>query len=267
MIKNLQLKKIFFLTIFICINIYSYSQERIDTIYYDKNWKGVSNKTFADFYRIAVYPNNSNYKKLFRDYYITGELQCSGAFISVNQFDDSQSVFDGECSYFYKNGKVSSKITFSNGKKNGEFCEYSEDGLVKRKGIFLNDKLSGLYTEFLDDGGYIQAEYINGEPKYNYYVRSNKNGQIAKIKYSDNKPLWETPSVSERKTEYKDGTPWQYYIKNGLIVAQTNTTTRDYGKWHRVDIVIANNSMVPIDFNPEEDITAYSINKKDIKRT
>ena len=262
------MRKVYLLAIlpfFLCCN-YLTAQERVDTIYYDKDWKGVSNRSFADFYRIAVYPANENYKKLFRDYYITGELQATGGFISIDKFDDSKSVFDGESVIYFKNGKIQWKKTFQNGKLNGEFYEYFEDGLMKVKTNLVNEELHGLYTEFFENGNFVQAEYVNGKPKYNYYVMSNQSGQVVKISFSDNQPIWESPSTSERKTQYQDGKPWQYYTKNGLMVAQTNTTTKDYGKWHKIDIIISNNSMVPIEFDPARDISAYSIDKKENKK-
>ena len=239
------------------------AQERVDTIYYDKDWKGISNPSFADFYRIALYPADENYKKQFRDYYITGELYATGGFSSIDKFDDSNSVFDGESIIYFKNGKTQCKRIFQNGKLNGEFYEYFEDGLMKVKTNLFNGEWHGLYTEFFEDGNFAQAEYVNGEPKYNYYIMSNPSGQVVKISFSDNQPIWESPYVSERKVRYKDGTPWQYYEKNGLMVAQTNTTTTDYGKWHKVDIIISNNSMIPIEFDPVRNIVAYSIDKKE----
>lgn len=60
--------------LFMLVSFVSFGQERIDTTYYDKDWKGVSNRAFADFYRVAMYPDNALYKKQFQDYYITGEL-------------------------------------------------------------------------------------------------------------------------------------------------------------------------------------------------
>jgi antitoxin component YwqK of YwqJK toxin-antitoxin module len=260
---NRKTSKVFLAVIILICSNSIFAQERIDTIYYDKDWKGVSNRTFADFYRIAIYPENEYYKKQFRDYFISGELQAQGVFISIDKLDDSKSVFDGETITYFKNGKVHFKNHYSNGKRNGEHYEYSENGLVVRKANIVNNELSGLYTEFLENGAFIQAEYINGKPKYDYYVMSNQNGQIIKIKYSDNKPLWESPSVSERQTQYKDGTTWLYYVKNGLTIAQTNTTIKDYGKWHKIDLIITNNSMLPIEFDPEKDITAYSVDKKE----
>ena len=108
----------------------------------------------------------------------------------------------------------------------------------------------------------IQAEYINGKPKYDYYVVSNQNGQVVKLRFSDNQPFWESPSPSEIKVEYQDGKTWQYYVKNGLTVAQTNTLSDAYGKWYQIDIVITNNSMLPIEFDPASDIEAYSVDKR-----
>lgn len=79
--------------------------------------------------------------------------------------------------------------------------------------------------------------------------------------------IWEDNlSIAERKIEYRDGITWHYYMNNDLIIALTNTTTRDYGNWHRIDIVITNSSMYPIEINPEKDITASSVDKKNLAK-
>ena len=80
---------------------------------------------------------------------------------------------------------------------------------------------------------------------------SNKDGYCSKISSVDNKPIWETPSLYEKKTDYKDGVAWPYYTANGILVAMTNTKVKDYGKWFQISLVIANHSIVPIDFDPE----------------
>jgi antitoxin component YwqK of YwqJK toxin-antitoxin module len=254
-------EKIFYLIFILFFSFNLYSQDIIDTIYYDKEWKGVSNKIFSDYYRIVIYPKDINYKKLFRDYFSSGELQGKGSFVSIDKLDDSKSIFDGECIQYSKAGKILSKKTIKNGKLEGECSEYYENGLIKSRGYFKDGLLSGIYTEFLENDVFMQAEYNLGIPKYDYYILSNKTGQIIKIKFSDNKPLWETPKVSERKIHYQNGVPWLYYEKNGLTIFQTNTTTKDYGKWHKINLLITNNSMVPIVFDPVKDIKAKSINK------
>lgn len=61
-------------------------QDRVDTIYYNKNWKVITNKAFASYYRYALYPANPTMTKEFKTYYIDGALQSEGSFLqAVNQ--------------------------------------------------------------------------------------------------------------------------------------------------------------------------------------
>lgn len=148
----------------------------------------------------------------------------------------------------------------------GEYTKYKEDGLVSIHANFRNDKLHGIYTEFSEDGNLcIQVEYSNGEPLYDYYVVSNKDGFCSKMRLSDNQPIYETPSLNEKEVEYKDGEAWPYYNKNGIMIGMTNNEVRDYGKYFQIPIIIANNSMYPIEFEPNN-ITASLIDKKGNER-
>jgi len=241
-------------------------QSEIDTLYYDKDWKGVENKAFATYFRIIPTSTDSNFRKQFRDYYITGELQSEGGFITIDRYDDSKSIFDGQWTHYYKSGKVEQKGNRINGKQEGEYTKYKEDGLVSIHANFRNDKLHGIYTEFSEDGNLcIKVEYSNGEPLYDYYVVSNKDGFCSKMRLSDNQPIYETPSLNEMEVEYKDGEAWSYYNKNGIMIGMTNNEVRDYGKYFQIPIIIANNSMYPIEFEPNN-ITASLIDKKGNER-
>ena len=252
-------KTILLIVCLVCITNITTAQDRIDTLYYTKEWKYAPNKTFADFYRIAYYPADSLQTKLFRDYYMSGELQSSGNFIKIDSLDDANTIFDGECINYFKNGKPEFVRNYQQGLLNGDFCVYKEDGLIKQTGKYSNGELSGLYTEFLDDGMYIQIEYLNGQPVYDYYVVGDSDGNLTKLLIADNTPVWESPSIAERGLDYKDSAPWQFYNKNGLIIALTNTIVKDYGKWHRIDVVISNNNIIPIEFDPAVNISASSV--------
>lgn len=252
------MKKPLLIACLMCIMNIALAQDKIDTLYYTKEWKYAPNKTFADFYRIAYYPADSLQTKLFRDYYMSGELQSSGNFIKIDSLDDANTIFDGECINYFTNGKPEFIRNYQQGLLNGDFCVYKEDGLIKQTGKYSNGELSGLYTEFLDNGMYIQREYLNGKPMHNYYVAGDSSGNLTKFHIADNTPMWESPLISERKSDYKDGTPWQFYNKNGVIIALTNTIVKDYGKWHRIDIVISNNTIIPIEFDPVMNISASS---------
>ena len=239
-----------------------FAQGKIDTLYYTKDWKCAPHKAFASYYRVAFYPTNAALPKQYRDYYITDEVRGGGNFIKVDAVDDANSVFDGECTTYYKSGQVETVRNYKNGVLEGKFCTYQEDGLIKTTGSFCNGKLSGLYTEFLKDGAFVQFEYLDGKSVFDYYVKGDSKGNLTKFRIADNAPVWETPSVNERTVEFRDGTPWQIYYKNGVRIALTNRSVRDYGKWHRLDMEISNYTIDPIEFTPEESITATSVNAK-----
>lgn len=241
-----------------------FAEGRIDTLYYTKDWRYAPNETFADFYRIAYSSEDGHQSNQFRDYYITGELQGSGSFIKIDPNDDRNSIFDGECVSYYKSGKQRAVAHYSGGVLDGEFCLYAESGLIQEYGKYADGELDGLHTEFLDNGLFVQVEYSAGTPIHDYYVMGDEEGHISKFRLCDNTPYWESPELWERVMEYNNDEPWQVYNKNGLMVALTNSTVRDYGKWHRIDIVISNNSLSTIEFDPKQNITASSIDSDNI---
>lgn len=233
----------------------------LDTIYYDNNWKGVSNKNFATFYRVIEKNPAEGYAKRFRDFYITGELQCEGSYISIDRFDDAKSIMDGEWVNYFKSGKIEQKGKRSNGKQEGEYIKYFENGSIAIRANFFNDQLHGLYTEFNENGLCFQQEFYFGKPKNEYYVVTNDNGLYSKIRISDNQPIYESPSLNSKKVSYQNGEAWPYYISDGIMIAMTNTETNDYGKYYRIYINFTNNSFYPIEFDPS-DVTAVLTDKK-----
>ena len=55
----------------------------------------VPRPAFAEYYRIALYPADSAGSKMFRDFYISGELRTEGHFQTIDTLDDCRIVFDG----------------------------------------------------------------------------------------------------------------------------------------------------------------------------
>jgi len=261
------MKKFLFLFTILLTTITSFAEVvEMDTIYYDKDWKGVSGPHFATYYRVIEKNPVEGYRKMFRDYYITGELQSEGGYISIDRFDDSKSIMDGEWINYFKSGKIEQRGRRVNGKQEGEYIRYLENGSIAIRANFHNNNLSGLYTEFNENGLCFQQEFwADGTPKYDYYVVTNDNGLYSKIRLSDNTPIYSSPSLNDKKVEYKDGEAWPYYINDGIMIAMTNTETNDYGKYYRIYIVLTNNSFYPIEFDPSESI-AILTDKKGVKK-
>lgn len=235
-----------------------------DTIYYDKEWKGVSGKAFATYYRIIPHNLNGGGRRIFRDYFMTGELQCEGEFISIDRNDDENSRFEGRHKTFLRNGNVESEQEYHDGVRSGVNTFYYENGLVQSTCNYVDGKMDGILTEFTEQGDQcIQIPYTMGKPTYDYYVLSNNLGYVSKFRLSDRSPVYESPDVSERKTTYVKGVAWPYYEKNGICLAQTNTEVSDYGKYYQIKIYLVNNSMLPIQFDPA--LISATLTRKDGK--
>ncbi|MCD8293619.1 MAG: hypothetical protein LUE27_00020, partial [Clostridia bacterium] len=255
------------LLLILSVATYAFGEIKTDTLYYDGKWKGVETPAFATYMRVMSVPNSSNFLR-YRDYYITGELEGEGNYISIDKNDDSKSILDGEYEIYYKSGELKEKGKRIDGKMDGEFTSYDTNGLILCHSYYKDGQLNGIFTEFIDNGNTcIQTEYENGVPLYDYYTVSNQNGDRGKIRLSDNRPIYESPSPDEKIEFYNDGYTWQAYRKNGIVVGMTNSTIKDYGKYYQITVVITNNSMSPIIFDTDniEAFLAKKINKYDKK--
>lgn len=226
---------------------------KLDTIYYDKEWKVVPNITFATYYRVHELTRKTGSKKHFRDYYVSGELHAEGNYISIDKYDDSKSVFDGEWVKYNKLGRIIEKGYRNMGVEDGEYIAYYDNGLVKKHVKMSKGAMNGILTEF-NEGGDVctQIEMLEGKPMYDYYFISNNKGFGSKMRISDNTPIYDSPDLSELKIQYRDGIPWLYYVKNGIIISMANVKVKDYGTWYKVWLMIQNNSFVPVEFDPEK---------------
>ncbi len=251
------MKQILFI-ILLYINGTIYAQENVDTLYYNRLGKIAANTLFAEYYRIALYPADSTCQKEFKDFYNSGELRKEGYFLSISSFDDSETVFDGEVRSYFRNGNISEKSHYDNGRLHGEYARYNDNGKLVAHAFYQAGELSGTCKTFNEDGSCQIVEYDAGKPIHDYYLLSDGDGNTLKFRITDNTPIWESPAITERFVDYRDGTPWEVYFKNGITIALTNSVIKDYGKWHRIDLIISNNSTMPIEFTPEFDISAYS---------
>ena len=103
------------------------AQERIDSLYYDRNGIATGNRLFADYLRIARYPADTLARREFRDFYPTGELRREGYFRTIDSLDDARSRFDGENTTYYRNGHVHERLHYANGLLDGEYLLFNEE--------------------------------------------------------------------------------------------------------------------------------------------
>lgn len=127
-------------------------QDRIDTIYYDNNWRAIKNKAFASYFRYALYPADSLAARKSRTFYITGELEGEGDFIELSPSNDKQSKFTGLYTHYYKSTKPSRSYNYRDGVLEGEYIIYNESGKPSEAGAYKQGVLNGKQITYYDNG-------------------------------------------------------------------------------------------------------------------
>lgn len=153
------MRKIIFLIGFL-ISIGAMAQGKLDTIFYDKNWK-VSSKVDASFYRISV-----KEKKGFTvsDYYVNGTLQMTGFFKS---FDPDMKT--GPFKYYNKNGSLEMEGVYKSDKKDGEWKDYDSTGILFSVTNYESGKRNGKMIYYYSNGvvkrdeSYKEGEFLDGK--------------------------------------------------------------------------------------------------------
>ncbi len=187
--------------------------QKIDTTFYDANWKGVPTKAMASFMRIAI--TNDSQSSTIKDYYITGELQSEGLIpVYIDKNDDKKSKFkghstsyyksgqkqseyykndscqfDGEAVSYHENGNPSYKIVYKDGVSQEE-TDYNERGLkiTLLKGIIINGKFEGERTEFHENGLRKNKGTIKDGKWEGTFYQFNVDGSYAELEYKDGQP-------------------------------------------------------------------------------
>lgn len=228
-------------------------QDRLDTIYYNKNWKVTPNKAFATYYRLALYPADTTAPKEFRTYYMSGELQGEGSFAVIDKKDDAKSEFIGAVTTYFKNGKVETQKNYQAGLLTGEYTSYFNNGNVKEH-FFMNEgKKTGVGASFSENGRVCTLTPYKNDVSEGFYVVVDADGNYSKYSLSDRQPILEVPSQDEIVTEYKNGVAWPYYNKNGLIVGVSNSVVdENIGDYREIGLFIVNKSMINVDIDPAQ---------------
>lgn len=132
-------------TLLILVSGILFSQNKRDTIYFDRSWNVTKIRDSITYYRIIREEDNL-YK--VSDYYMHSDsLQMTGAFK-----DYAQKVKEGEFVYYEKNGSKSSVNNYKDGKLNGLQTSFYDSGELYTSQNFLNGDISGNFIVYYKDG-------------------------------------------------------------------------------------------------------------------
>lgn len=172
------------------------------TEYFDENWKRCDAKSAA-YYRLITYSAPHVPKGVVKDYYITGELQSEQFPVYINYEDDSQSFFEGEQTFYHKNGKIECKQQYYNNKLNGPSLTYYNDGKIASETFFYFGVPDGDAIEYYPNGKIATVRKYNKGQLYN-----NKYLQITED---------ETPFLVYKENFIMNKDSWEYHGQNGIV--------------------------------------------------
>lgn len=181
----------------------AFAQSQVDTLYYDKNWNGVEISSFATYGIITMTPENPVYPKRFRCFnWLTKQLVSEGQFETIDPIDANKSVYVGELTHYYENGKIRQTGTMKNGQYDGQLENYYENGKLQRS-IYVVDGVGN---------GEVNFYYENGQLKESGVLRNDKRNGLFQFFYEDGKPQ----GIVEFKDDEQDG-KFVTYTEEGLI--------------------------------------------------
>ncbi len=101
----------------------------------------------ASYYRLLMTTGTGlNKKDVFQDFYKNGNLRAEGGYSFVDLGNDRNTIFNGEVTTYYKNGKE------------------------KWHGKYVNGKREGYFTLQLREGGVAVVQFKNGKSVHDYFM-------------------------------------------------------------------------------------------------
>lgn len=133
-----------------------------DTIYYAANQQNVQDRGQAAYYRLLKQDGKGlNKEDVFQDFYMNGNLKAEGGYSFIDLGNDRNTIFNGEVTTYYKNGKE------------------------KWHGKYVNGKREGYFTLQLREGGVAVVQFKNGKSIHNYFMITYKDGTTEKRNLSE----------------------------------------------------------------------------------
>lgn len=212
------MKQIIFFVL-LALDFFAKVYAQIDTIYYNNEGQEV-HQALSDYQRIAVCDSNDIYH--FIDRKLTGEKLANGSYRKTQKGIELE----------------------------GSLKTYSPDGKTKTEHNYKKGKLDGEQYEYDGNGGKIIKQYKDGVVQGNYYFHITEEGNKTKFSTKDDKMIWESPNPDSRKEQFIQGTNWEYYIANNIVLNATCTIINEYGKWFRIDLCITNGTNEVLDLDP-----------------
>lgn len=154
----------FSFTLFVTLPFQAISQNKKDTIYFNKDWTKTTRDS-AMYFRVLV-KETSGYRVI--DHYMNGNIQMTGFLTSLQP-----EINDGDFKYYSEDGHLTDDINYKNGKRDGVSLSYNQNGHLIQEGYYKNNQEDSLWKHYDSEGHlWLTENYKNGKlngPFISYY--------------------------------------------------------------------------------------------------
>lgn len=150
------MKRIYIIVYTLLTVVFTFAQQRVSSsippnaFFYNSNWRGVPSMAQAAYYRVLGRDDAG--RKMFYDYYITGQLKAEKHYITISKQNDHNTVLDGVCRTFFKSGRVESIMQYKRGVAHGRAVSFYPSGNVGMKLNYRNGVLNGFTFTYNENG-------------------------------------------------------------------------------------------------------------------
>ncbi|MEZ4922362.1 MAG: hypothetical protein R2780_04255 [Crocinitomicaceae bacterium] len=216
--------------------------------------------------------NNGMKSGIFREYDMEGNMIQGYVYQRDTLLSEGMilagGIFDGEWVTYYQDGKMKSKGTYTEGKKNGKWVYYFTDGKKEQEGSFKNDVLYAQWTwyyqngqirkqEYFNSKGLLEGEqleydslgnelargeYYNGEREGSWFYHVGDFKEVGSFMHGEPDGIWNHYYLNGKIAftgEFSEGEPkgkHVYYHKNGIkkVIGKYNGGLKN-GIWRTFD--------------------------------
>jgi len=214
------------------------------TEYFDDKWNRCKQKD-ASFYRLVTYESDNKPKGVVKDFYISGQLQSEFTAVFLDYEDEGKNFYEGEATWYFKNGKIEQKRYYYNNKINGENTYYYDNGQIASIANYDGGDLDGTYQQWYKTGKpKITAYYEAGSLVENKFIEYDENGLGALVyneNFEANKDVWEAKIDGSASELNKDGNV-SLYLNSDNIANRVNYITLDQNSSYSIESIIQKKS-------------------------
>ena len=229
--------------------------QKVDTTYYDKEWRGVKFKELASYIRYDFNFNDPGYENKARIFYPGGQVESEGTPISNDKHDGSLAKWKHELTRYFPNGVKRLVCNFdNNGDLQGKMSVWDEKGMLLSEQNYELGLLQGLSLVYDADNPDIlyRTQFDKGKPVNNEMFICYRSGNTIKVDYTTKKMITTPPGPDDCKSYFKDGIASWYYEMNGIYVSLHFTRSKLYGNFFQCFVQFVNNTNDPIEINPSK---------------